>query len=72
MMKKQKTLMVDMQRVEQIADKKALSLTMLAIKADLSPATIFSVKSGRRNPSQKTVFKIAAALNVEPSEIIKK
>lgn len=66
-----KKIIVDMQKVKQLADKKALSLTMLAMRADLSPTTIFYVKAGRRNPSKRTVFKLAAALDVDPSEIIK-
>lgn len=70
-MKEQNTLLVNMPKIEQIANEKALSLTMLAVRADLSAATIFAIKAGRRNPTKKTIFKIATALGVEPSEIIK-
>lgn len=62
---------VDMSIVEKLSNQKVLSLTMLAIKAGVSPATIFALKAGRRNPSMKTINKIAAALGVEPSEIVK-
>jgi len=44
----------------------------LAVKADISANTLFCLLSGKRKASERTVCKIAAALSVEPSEIIVK
>ncbi len=67
-----KTSYIDMAIVEQKANEKFWSLTMLAREANLAPATLFSLKSGRRRGTWTTLNKIAAALGVEPQEIIKK
>lgn len=65
-------LTVDMNTVEMKAKKNVMSLTILAMKAGISPATIFALKSGRRNPSMRTIRKLATALGVDPQELIKK
>lgn len=66
-----KTANIDMAIVEQKANEKFWTLTTLAIKAGLSPATVFSLKSGRRRGTWATLNKLAAALGVKPAEIIK-
>lgn len=66
-----KQVNIDMDKVKALAFKKRMVWTDLAKKADITTATIYAVQSGRRSPSQRTLFKLAAALDVDPSEIIK-
>lgn len=50
---------------------KVLSWTLLARKAGVSPATLYSLNSGKRNSSELTVQKLANALGVDPRELVK-
>lgn len=63
---------IDMEKVRDLTEAKLWGWAYLARKARLSTATIYSLQSGRRNSSLLTVRKLAAALGVEPQEIIKK
>lgn len=65
-----KNFTVNMEKVEELSTQKFWSLSELAKKANLSSATIFALKSGRRHAGMKTVRKIADTLQVEPNEII--
>lgn len=47
-----------------------LSQEQLAIKAKLDLTTISEIETGNRNPSVKTLHKIALALKVNPSELL--
>lgn len=62
---------VDMQKVRDMTFKRLWTWNDLARRADLAPATIFALLAERRRASTRTVYKIAHALQVEPSEIIK-
>ena len=46
-----------------------LSIRELAAKASVATATIVAIEQGRQTPTFKTARKIAAALDVEPTEI---
>ena len=43
----------------------------LAFKADLSPTYLSQLESGKRNPSLDALFRLATALQMELSEIVK-
>lgn len=63
---------LDLSLVGTLIDRKLLSWAELARVAGISPATIFALKAGRRNASYRTIRKIAAALDIEPTDIMKK
>lgn len=44
----------------------------LARRAGLSLNTLFALQSKRRKASERTMYKLATALNVEPTDIIEK
>lgn len=66
-----RTEKVDFEAVGKLIDEKFISWAELARTAGISQATIFSIKAGRRNASYRTIRKIAQALNVQPSDIIR-
>ena len=68
---KNKVAMLDFSKIDYFINRKYLSWAELGRKSGLSSATIFALKAGRRNASYKTIRKIATALGVEPSEIVK-
>lgn len=63
---------INMVKVKELTYKKFWSLSQLAEKAHVSLATIFALQAKKRRASQRTVVKIAAALDVSPAEIIEK
>lgn len=62
---------LNMEKVKELAFNKKMVWADLARKANITVASVYAFQSGRRNPSQRTVFKIATALEVDPKEIIK-
>lgn len=69
---KKSSVTINMEQVRHLTESRLWSWNELARKAGLSVTTIFSLRSGRRNASNLTARKIAAALGVAPQEIIKK
>ncbi len=67
-----KTFNVDMRKVKETAYKKYMNLQDLAIKSHVSAASLFAYQAKRRKASERTVYKIAAALDVSPADIIEK
>lgn len=67
-----KSVVIDMPKVKEMTYRKLWTWAELAKKAGITQPTIFALQSGRRKASIRTAYKIAAALDVEPSEIIKK
>lgn len=63
---------IDFEKVGKLISRKYLSWAELARQANISSATIFAIKAGRRNASYKTLRNIANALGVEPSDIVSK
>ena len=51
--------------------KKGLTQEQLALEADLRRTFISSVELGHKQPSITTIFKLASALNTQPSELLK-
>ena len=67
-----KSMAPDMGKVKQLTYKKGWSWSELASRAELSLNTLFALQAKRRKASERTVYKIAAALGVSPEEIIEK
>lgn len=66
-----RTAIIDFEKINLLVADKLLSYGELAKLAGLSINTVFAIKSGRRNASFRTIRKLAAALNVQPGDIIK-
>ena len=56
-------------KIETLRRKKALSQEELAIKAKIDLTTVSEIESGLRNPSLKTIHKLALGLNSPLKEI---
>lgn len=69
-MQKKSTYKVNAEKLRGLAEARCLSWARLARLADISAATVLSVAAGRRNASLNTVRKLAAALEVEPAELL--
>lgn len=62
----------NMGEVKRLTYKKGRSLSDLAKQANLSLNTIFALQAKRRRASERTVYKLANALDVSPADIIEK
>lgn len=62
---------LDTKRVQLIMMKKLMNKRQLANSAGVGYSTLYLIFSQKRHPNIDTVGKIANALGVEPSEIIK-
>lgn len=59
------------ERLKSLRKEKKLTQSALAEKSGVSLNTIFSFESGRReNPTSETISKLAAALEVDPGELV--
>ena len=63
---------VNMNLAKQKTYRKGWALSDLAKQANLSLNTIFALQAKRRRASERTVYKLANALDVSPAEIIEK
>ena len=63
---------IDMKKVEDMTYQKLWTWADLSRNADITQTTIFALKAKRRNASRRTLYKIANALGVEPSDIVSK
>lgn len=61
---------IDSSKLEISMARACLSIGDLSAKAGVPRATLSQAKNGVRNPSPKTVGKIAAALGVDPAELV--
>lgn len=62
---------IDMLKVKEMTYRKLWTWADLAKQAGITQPTIYALQAGRRKASQRTLFKLAAALDVDPLEIIK-
>jgi transcriptional regulator with XRE-family HTH domain len=62
---------VDVQRLRELRREKVLSLRELEEKSGVSYNTIWRLEDGRQGAHPRTVRKLAEALGVEPSELIR-
>jgi transcriptional regulator with XRE-family HTH domain len=58
------------QILRQLRQERGLSQEGLALESGYHRTYISQLERGQKNPSLKTIFQLAKALNVEPSEII--
>lgn len=63
---------IDMKKVEDMTYQKLWTWADLSRNASITQTTIFALKAKRRNASRRTLYKIANALGVEPSDIVSK
>lgn len=66
------TFDINMELIKHKTYMRGWSLTDLARRANLSLNTIFALQVKRRRASERTVYKLANALDVSPAEIIEK
>ena len=60
-----------MDRLRELRKEQVLSLRELEEKSGVSYNTIWRIEVGRQGAQQRTIRKLAAALGVEPVELIK-
>lgn len=61
---------LDTKKLQMLMAKKQINIGELAEKSNLSSASISSFFSGRRNPSVKSIGKLAHGLEVEVEELL--
>ena len=59
-------------RIREVAKRRGITLTDLADRAGVSQAAFWEAMSGRSGPSIDFVAKVAAALDVDPDELVKR
>jgi transcriptional regulator with XRE-family HTH domain len=62
-------LEVNPTRLRELRQARGLSVRGLAKEAEVSTETVYSVEHGRRQPSVRTLGKIARALDVEAKDL---
>ena len=62
--------MVKLVRLREVRERKALSQQELATKAGLSRGTVNRIEAGAEEPYPATVRKLAAALDVQPDDLM--
>ena len=60
---------IDTTRLRELRQARGLSVRGLAKEAEVSTETIYSVEHGKRQPSVRTLGKIARALGVEAKDL---
>ena len=56
--------------IRNLRKKKELTQERLAEMAHMDPKSVIEIENGNRNPTLKTVRKIALALKVKPAELL--
>jgi transcriptional regulator with XRE-family HTH domain len=62
---------VDVERLKELRREKVLSLRELEERSGVSYNTIWRIEAGRQGAQQRTIRRLAEALGVEPSELVK-
>jgi transcriptional regulator with XRE-family HTH domain len=62
---------IDGEKLRDLREERFLSHRELAQRAGVSPTTVLNLERGQAEPQRRTVRKIAAALGVEPTELVK-
>lgn len=60
-----------MERLKELRRERVLSLRELGQKSGISYNTIWRIEDGRQGAHPRTIRKLADALEVEPSELVK-
>jgi transcriptional regulator with XRE-family HTH domain len=63
---------IDMEKLKELRETRALSLRELANEAGVGHNTIYRIEHGQGNAHPRTVRRLAKALGVEPRELMKK
>ena len=61
-----------MQRLKELREEKELSQVKLAQRADMNPATVYRIETGKRSPTVQQLERLAEALEVEVDEFFPK
>lgn len=72
-MEKSEILKLVGKRIKELRESKGLSQVEVVgrMQGEIDPTNISRIESGRTNPTVYTLFRIAEALEVQPSELIK-
>ncbi len=62
---------VDVERLKELRRERVLSLRELEERSGVSYNTIWRIEDGRQGAHPRTIRKLAEALGVEPSELVK-
>jgi transcriptional regulator with XRE-family HTH domain len=62
---------VDVDRLKELRQERVLSLRELEERSGVSYNTIWRIEDGRQGAHPRTIRKLAEALGVEPSELVK-
>jgi transcriptional regulator with XRE-family HTH domain len=62
---------VNVERLKELRRERVLSLRELEEKSDVSYNTIWRLEDGRQGAHPRTLRKLAEALGVDPSELVK-
>ena len=62
---------VDVERLRELRRERALALRELGELSGVSLQTIWRIEAGRQGAHPKTIRKLAQALGVEPTELVK-
>ena len=66
------TLEIDVQRLRELREERALSHRELAALAGVGHNTIYRIENGQSEVIPRTVRRLAGALGVEPKEIMRR
>ena len=62
---------VNVERLKELRRERVLSLRELEEKSGVSHNTVWRIEDGRQGAHPRTIRKLAEALGVEPSELVK-
>jgi HTH-type transcriptional regulator, competence development regulator len=62
---------IDVEKLKELREARALSLRELAQEAGVGHNTIYRIEHGQGNVLPRTLRRLARALGVEPSELLK-
>lgn len=62
---------VDVERLKELRQERVLSLRELEERSGVSYNTIWRIEDGRQGAHPRTIRKLAEALGVKPSELVK-
>ncbi len=62
---------VDGEKLRQLREERFLSHRDLAKNADVSPTTVLNLEAGKVEAQRRTIRKLAEALGVDPTELVK-
>jgi transcriptional regulator with XRE-family HTH domain len=61
---------IDPTKIKELRKARGFSVRGLAKEAEISTETVYSVEHGKRQPSMKTLGKLARALEVDPRDLL--